>query len=131
MKISRQARRQARELYYLCQVDGTLDEGRVRRVVGSLVEQGRPRALAVLSRFARLVKLDRARHSARVESATPLPPDIRDRLAAGLAEMRGGRELTTSFAENPSLLGGVRVKVGSDVYDGSIEGRLKALQSRF
>jgi F-type H+-transporting ATPase subunit delta len=130
MKTSRQARRDARQLYYLCRIDGALDENRVRQVVRTLVAQGQPRALAVLSRFARHVKLDRARHSAHVESATALPTDIRGRFEAGLAQMHG-RSLTTSFTENPALLGGVRVKVGSDVYDGSIEGRLNALEARF
>jgi F-type H+-transporting ATPase subunit delta len=130
MKTSRQARREARQLDYLCRIDGVLDEDRVKLVVRRLVEQRHPRALAVLSQFARHVKLDRARHSAHVESATALPTDIRDRFEAGLAQMHG-RPLTTSFAENPALLGGVRVKVGSDIYDGSIEGRLNALEARF
>jgi F-type H+-transporting ATPase subunit delta len=42
-----------------------------------------------------------------------------------------GRGLLMSYANNPRLLGGVRVTVGSDVYDGSIQGRLTALEERF
>jgi F0F1-type ATP synthase delta subunit len=36
----------------------------------------------------------------------------------------------TTFTENPTLLGGVRIQVGSDVYDGSIRARLNALETR-
>jgi F0F1-type ATP synthase delta subunit len=36
-----------------------------------------------------------------------------------------------SYGSNPALLGGVRITVGSDVYDGSVKGRLTALEERF
>ena len=84
----------------------------------------------MLSRFQRLVRLDREAHSARVESASSLPDDVRARIEAGLARMYGSG-IATSFAQNPALLGGVRITVGSDVYDGSIQGRLAALEERF
>jgi F-type H+-transporting ATPase subunit delta len=130
MKTARQAKRDARQLYFLCRIDGLLDEQRVRRVVQTILDERRSGGLAILSRFLRLVRLDRARHSAEVESAEPLPAEIRARVAASLEQLHG-RGLTTSFAENPDLLGGVRIKVGSDVYDGSVKGRLGALEARF
>jgi len=36
-----------------------------------------------------------------------------------------------SFAHSPALIGGMRVKVGSDVYDGSVQARLATLEARF
>jgi F-type H+-transporting ATPase subunit delta len=36
-----------------------------------------------------------------------------------------------SFVVNPSLLGGLRVQVGSHIYDGSVAGRLAALNESF
>ena len=42
-----------------------------------------------------------------------------------------GRGVDTWYTDNPTLLGGVRITVGSDVYDGSIQGRLAALEERF
>jgi len=42
-----------------------------------------------------------------------------------------GAGLNVTFAQNPALIGGMRVKVGSDVYDGSVSGRLAALQEGF
>jgi F-type H+-transporting ATPase subunit delta len=42
-----------------------------------------------------------------------------------------GPGLTISFTHSPALIGGMRIKVGSDVYDGSVQARLAALEARF
>ena len=42
-----------------------------------------------------------------------------------------GRDITTSFMEDPTLLGGVRISIGSNVYDGSVKAGLAALAGRF
>ncbi|HET9360685.1 MAG TPA: F0F1 ATP synthase subunit delta [Vicinamibacterales bacterium] len=130
MKTRRQIQRDAKRLYRACLVNGALDEGRVRGIVQRVAGGGGPAALAVLTRFQRLVRLDRAAHSAKVESATPLPDDVRASIEGSLTRIHG-RGLTTSFSGNAALLGGVRVTVGSDVYDGSIQGRLAALEAKF
>jgi F-type H+-transporting ATPase subunit delta len=130
MKSTREARREARQLFRLCLVNGSLDEHRVRQVVRRLVDAGRPGALSILPRFQRFVRLDRAAHHALVTSATPLAPDVSAGIEAGVARLYGPG-IATSFAEDPTLLGGVCVRVGSDVYDGSVKGRLAALEARF
>lgn len=130
MKSAKQTQRDARQLFRLCLADGSLDEDRARRVARGLVNAGRPGALPVLSRFQRLLRLDRTKHSADVTSAVPLPPDIRAALEAGIARVYGPG-IVTAFAEDPMLLGGVRITVGSDVYDGSIRGALAALETHF
>jgi F-type H+-transporting ATPase subunit delta len=77
MKISKQAQRNARELFRSCLINGLLDEGRVRQAV-ALVLARTPRGyLEILSRLQRLVKLDLERRTARVESTAPLPPDLK------------------------------------------------------
>ena len=130
MKIPKQARRDAKELFRSCQVKGLLDENRARHAV-QLVIEAKPRGyFAILSQFQRLVKLDLDRRDARVESAAPLSPDLQARLQAGLSRTYGPG-LNISFAQNPALLGGLRIKVGSDVYDGSVQARLAALQESF
>jgi len=130
MKTNRRARREARRLYRACLVDGLLDEGRVRQVAERVAGARRRGGLAILSHFQRLVTLDRDRHSAVVESATPLPPDLRTSVEAGVAKAYG-HGVSTSFAQNPALIGGMRVKVGSDVYDGSVRSALLALEECF
>ena len=130
MKTKRQAQREARRLFRLCLVKGSLDEGLVRAVVQHVIDAERPGGLSLLTRFQRLVRLDRAAHGATVESVTPLPPDVRASIEAGLARIYG-RGIDTRYTANPTLLGGVRITVGSDVYDGSVHGRLAALEERF
>ena len=129
MKAPRQARRAARQLFRLCLVDGRLDEGRVRLVARQLAGSARRGALAVVSDFQRMVRLDRDRHTAVVESATSLPDDVRDGVKSGLARVYGSG-LETSFEQNPALIGGMRIKVGSDVYDGSVRAKLAAIEAR-
>lgn len=130
MKIPKQARREAKALFRACQVDGLLDENRVRQAVQQVIAK-KPRGyLAVLSQFARLVKLDLQRRAGRVESATALNPDLQSGIRTSLAR-HYGPHLNLSFGQNPALIAGLRVQVGSDVYDGSVAGRLKRLQEMF
>lgn len=130
MKISKQARREAKELFRCCVADGLLDENRVRQAVQRVLET-RPRGyLAILSHFHRLVKLDIQRRTALVESAVPLSPDLQASVKTGLSRLYGPG-LNISFARQPALIGGLRVQVGSDVYDGSVQGRLAALRESF
>ncbi len=130
MKISKQARRDAKQLFRSCVVEGLLDENRVRQVVQQVIAQ-KPRGYAsILTHFQRLVKLDIARRTARIESAIPLPENLRTGLQATLAR-KYGPGLGVSFARNSDLIGGMRVQVGSDVYDGSIRARLAELADKF
>ena len=111
-------------------VNGTLDEDRVRRVVQGVIDSGRPGGLKVLSRFHRLVRIERAGRSAKIESPSPLPGDVRASIESDLTRLYG-TGLLTSYAHNPTLLGGVRITVGSDVFDGSIQARLEELEEQF
>lgn len=130
MKITKQSRREAKELFRSCVVGGLLEENRVRQAVQQVL-QSKPRGyLAILTHFLRLVKLDIERRTARVESAVPLASDLQTQIQTSLARSYG-KGLDISFAQNPELIGGVRIKVGSDVYDGSVQGRLAELQESF
>ena len=130
MKTTKQMRRQSKELYRLCLVDGMLDEARVRQVVQTIIQSRRRGYLALLARFQRLVKLDFARHTANVESAIPLPPDVRADVEAGLKKAYGPG-ISAVFSANPALIGGTRIQVGSDVYDGSVRCGLALLGKGF
>ena len=130
MKISKQAKREAKGLFRACLINGLLDEARVRQVVQQVL-QVKPRGyLAALTHFERLLKLDLARRAARVETASPLPADLQAEAQASLTSTYGAG-LNIAFAQNPALIGGMRIKVGSDVYDGSIQARLANLQEQF
>jgi len=130
MKTTKQAKREAKQLFRFCLVNGMLDEGRTRQVVRQILAANRRGTMALLSYFRRLLELERDRRSARVESAVPLPADLQASVEAGLERVYGPG-ISTSFAHNPALIGGMRIKVGSDLYDGSVQSRLAALESRF
>ena len=119
----------ARRLYRLCLVDGRLDEARVRQVARSLATSNRRGALPVLESLRRMVRLDRDKRRASVETAAPLAEDLRGTVRANL-DRTYGAGLETTFTENPALIGGMRIRVGSDVYDGSVRARLAAIESR-
>jgi len=96
-----------------------------------LVVEKKPRGYAgILNHFQRLVKLDIERRTANVESATQLSVALQGNIADRLAKQYG-QGLKISFAQNPSLLGGMRAKIGSDVYDGSVKARLNELAESF
>ena len=129
MKPNRRATRLARRLFQLCLVDGRLDEERVRGVVRHTIASRHRHSVGILARFERMIRLERDRHSAIVESAEPLPGELREAVLQGLTH-RYGQGLEASFVINQALIGGMRVTVGSDVYDGSIRNQLSALEAR-
>ena len=130
MKISKQAQRDARQLFRSCQVNNLLDENRVRQTV-ALLSDKKPRGyVEILSRLLRLVKLDLERRAARVESATALPADLQADLANRIKKIYGGG-VNIVFGQNPALLGGLRIQVGSDLYDCSVQTKLNRLAQSF
>jgi F-type H+-transporting ATPase subunit delta len=130
MKTAKQIRGEAKQLFRLCLVNGSLDEGRVRQVIQRVSEGKRRGHMALLSHFQRLVQLAVSRRTAKVESAVPLPDDLRANVQAGLARLYGPG-LNVQFIDRPDLIGGMRIKVGSDVYDGSVQAGLAALERKF
>jgi F-type H+-transporting ATPase subunit delta len=127
MKISKQARREAKELFRAAQVNGVLDDAKANLAVDEVLRL-KPRGyVGILSHFQRLVKLDIDRRSARVECVVPLDDAQQSTVKSALSK-RYGAGLNFTFAQNPALIGGMRIKVGSDVFDGSIQARLAQLE---
>ncbi len=130
MKGSRQSRREAKQLFKGCQVDGQLDKDRVLQSVTLLIEE-KPRGFfGILQELQRLVKLDVASRTARVESAVTLSETQQQSVRENLGRMKGG-DVAVEFAENTDLIGGMRVKIGDDVFDGSVRTRLTGLSESF
>lgn len=130
MKISKQSQRGARELFRGCLENDVLDEARVRQVVALLVEK-KPRGyIEILARLHRLVQLNLEQHAASVQSAAPLTADLQNEVA-GQIKTKYGQNVTVAFSQDPALIGGLRIQVGSDLYDGSVKTRLEKLQASF
>lgn len=130
MKTAKLINREAKRLYRACVTGAELDERRVREAVQLILAAQRSGSLQVLSRFQRMVRLERARRSATIESATLVPGDLQAEIESQLTRLYGGG-LTIEYLNDPTLIGGVRVTVGSDVYDGTVKGALSSLAARF
>jgi F-type H+-transporting ATPase subunit delta len=130
MKISKQALREARQLFRSCQVNGLLDENRLRQAVTQLVVRQPRGYVEILSRLHRLAKLAVEQHTARVESATPLPANLQADISNRI-KTKYGAGLEILFSQNPALIGGLKIQVGSDLYDGSVKTRLAKLEQSF
>ena len=129
MKISREARRMARELYGFSLVNGRLDANRVSEISQRLVTE-KPRGyLQALKELSRLVRLELDRRHAIVESAEPLDETSASNIVHTL-KSKFGSDITIEFRTSPALLGGLRVKLGSDVWDGSVNSRLAAFSQQ-
>lgn len=130
IRTAAQAKRKARQLFGFCLVNGRLDRDRVLNVV-SIVRQHRYRGyFRVLKEFERLVRLEVRAYTAEVESATALSHlseiKVRERVQSAY-----GSRTTTIFEINPGLIGGLRIRIGSDVYDGTVQAKLAMLKRSF
>ena len=126
MKSGKQLASEAKKLFRLCLREGKVDEGRVRLVVQKILQSKHRGYLTQLGYLHRMLKLEYERHQADIETAVPLPFDLRERVQTGLTAVYGP-ELTLSFVQNAGLIGGMRIRVGCDVYDSSIRCALNAL----
>ena len=129
MKATKQVRRVSREMLRSSFTSGKLDEEKISRMVQS-VETVKPRHyVELLKDYQRLLQLEVEKRRAVIESATPLNRSLGDRIVANL-KARYGDDMTTEFRTNPELLGGLRIRIGNDVWDGSVKSRLDQLREQ-
>ena len=129
MKINKEIRQLGREMLRASFTDGQLDPGKIASLVQSLITRRPRRFTDVLQYYKRLLRLEIEKRHARIESATQLAPEAAVDIVARL-KRKYGEDLTTEFIVDPTLLGGVRVRVGSDVWDGTLRNRLERLQQQ-
>ena len=127
MKINKEIRQLSREMLRASFTDGQLDAGRTRSLVDSLIEKKPRNYIDVLKNYRRLLRLELEKRRARVETASELDSTTSSELVANLKK-KYGSDLTAEFIVNPGLLGGMRVRVGSDVWDGTVRNRLEQLE---
>jgi len=127
MKINKEIRRLSRAMVRASFTDGQLDPGRISSLVDSLIAKKPRHYIEVLKNYRRLLRLELEKRQARIETASEMDPETTSELAANLKE-KYGSDLTTEFFVNPELLGGMRIRVGSDVWDGTVRNRLDRLQ---
>jgi F-type H+-transporting ATPase subunit delta len=127
MKINKEIRHLSREMLRASFTDGQLDPGRIASVVDSLIAKRPRHYIEVLKNYRRLLRLELEKRRATIEAASEVDPATTSELVANLKK-KYGSDLTTEFVVNPELLGGMRIRVGSDVWDGSVRNRLERLE---
>jgi F-type H+-transporting ATPase subunit delta len=130
MKIDRHSRQIAKKYFRAClRPDGSIDEPAMRNIIQLLVQEKPRKYVSILSRLQRLIEIVVQERTVHVESASPLA----DRGAAIFAEVekKFGPAARTFYELNPALLGGVRIRRGSRIWDGSVCGRLLRLEQAF
>jgi len=129
MKIPKEARKLSRSLFRSSFTEGRIDHAKVTAALREVAAR-RPRHVAsALKDYQRLVRMELARRHAIIESATALEPAVADEILGDL-RARFGTDITHELKVNPTLIGGVRIQLGSDVWDGSVSGRLELLRSK-
>jgi F-type H+-transporting ATPase subunit delta len=127
MKLNKEIRQLSRKMLQASFTDGQLDPGRITSLVDSLVTQKPRNYIDVIKNYKRLLRLELEKRSATIETASEMDPATRSEIEANL-KSKYGNDLATEFHVDPQLLGGMRIRVGSDVWDGSVRNRLERLQ---
>ncbi len=129
MKISKETRRAARKLFHGCFVNSHLDENRVHTAVSLVGTQKTRHYLGILTVIEKLVRSESQKLDLLLESAVSLN-DTEVREMYSHIQTHFSVPLISKHRTNPSLIGGLRIKVGSHVWDGSIAARLRQLEVR-
>jgi F-type H+-transporting ATPase subunit delta len=129
MKINKETRQLSKELLRSSFRDGQLDKERIASLIKMLIEKKPRHYIQALEAYKRLLRLEVEKRTATIETATELAPDAGSQIVANL-KRRYGNELTARFVVNKDLLGGMRIRVGSDVWDSSVRNRLHRLQQQ-
>jgi len=129
MQIPKAARKSARELFdSALGEDGRPDPTKALAVADLLIKAAPRHSVQILKEFTRLVRLETARHHAVIESATPVDETTLVSLRASLSRRDGG-EVTVETKVTPSLIGGTKIRLGSEVWDATVLARLLSLKS--
>lgn len=129
MKLSKEARRMSRELFRVSFTDSKLDQSKVRTIVQEIAGAKPRHYIDILKDYQRLIRLEVEKRHAVIESAIELDEATRGQLEQTL-RAKYGSDLTTEFKVTPELIAGLRIRIGSDVWDSSVRERLNRLESQ-
>lgn len=118
----------ARQLFKLSFTDGRLSSEQVAGVLAYVEKTHAASAVAILKAYQRLVAAELAKGSAVVEHSGPVSESTLAAIASSLST-RYGRPVTATAKADPSLLAGLRVRIGDDVFESSVSGQLAALSA--
>ncbi|MEI8107336.1 MAG: F0F1 ATP synthase subunit delta [Verrucomicrobiota bacterium] len=129
MKLAKDSRKLTKQLFRSSLTEGRLDEGKVKIIVKAVIDQKPRMYLGILKEYYRLVRMEVSKRHAIIESAVELDAKTRSSLVKD-QQSRYGAEMTSEFKVVPELLAGIRMKIGSDVFDNSVRERLARLHTQ-
>lgn len=128
MRADKKTKALAKQLFKLSLVNGAVSAEQVEGVLG-YIEKNVPRGqLALLQLYQRAITTELAKSSAVVEHAGPVSDATLQSIAAAMTR-KYSRPVAATAKPNPKLLAGLRVRVGSDVYESTVAGQLAALST--
>jgi F-type H+-transporting ATPase subunit delta len=128
MAANKKTKLLAKQLFKLSLVNGQVSAEQVTGVLG-YIEKATPRhPLALLKLYHRAIVTEVAKSHALVEHAGPVS-DATLQLIADTMTRKYRRPVTAGGRPNPKLLAGLRVRIGSDLYESTVAGQLAALSS--
>jgi len=102
----------------------------VRNFIAVIMEHDRLADLGeILDEYRAVANEEASLSEAEIVSAHALSEEDRSSLEAQVSRLAGGR-IRATYREDPTLLGGAVVRIGSTVYDGSIRAQLEQLKRR-
>ena len=126
MSPSKKINRLAKRLIVLASVDGELDETSLWQAISLLKERGFKQLLPLLKVLRIKVARAVARQTLEVTSSNPLSEDALAALEKEFNE-KYQRRLRLKTVIDPSMIGGLQVRIGDDVYDASLMAQLNRL----
>jgi F-type H+-transporting ATPase subunit delta len=126
MKAKDKIRQTANTLLQMSLEEDEVSAERVNAILAGLEAHPPRNYRLVLREYLRLVSRHLSRNQARVEYAGALAPELINSIEASLSA-HYGRPITAVPEENKALIAGWRIRIGSDVYDSSIQNHLNQM----
>ena len=126
MKRDQKITKLAKKLVELSMDNGVVTESKVGEVLAGFQQVQHRHHLAVLKTFLNYLRREVALQTAVVSTPTGLSGDALNAIEVQFSKLYN-RPVNVVTQPDTSLIAGVRVRVGDDVYDASVAGRLQRL----
>lgn len=128
MAADKQTKLLAKQIFKLSVVNGEVSADRVAGVLGWIGKTQPRHPLALLQLYHRHIANEVAKSRAVVEHAGQVGAATLASIEAAMTK-KYARKVTAVAQPNAALLAGLRVRIGSDIYESSVAGQLAALSA--
>ena len=126
MAADKQTKLLAKQLFKLSVVNGALSPEQVTGVLGWVEKTSPRRPVALLKAYHHRIAIELAKSRAEVEHAGPIGDSVLKSIEAAMTK-KYQRPITAAAHLNSELFAGLRIRVGSDVYESSVASQLAHL----